>query len=185
VLPLLPVAARRALHEFSLLVAKVGGKAVDLRLGEEGNFLIRPETQKPAHPAFKLAQLVIIERVVEREHRHPVADRAKALGRRNADLLRRAVGRDKLGKARLEGKKITPERVILGIRNDRRILRIIGFIMRADGGREPLMFGLRFSYRQFRNIRHNYPLIRLRAAARASSVTLAPDSIRAISSLRA
>ncbi len=76
-----PVAAGGALDQHPALVAQVGRKAVDLRLGGEGERLLVGQAQETAHAGHELLHLGFREGVAEREHGDAVLDRGE-LGRR-------------------------------------------------------------------------------------------------------
>ena len=113
----------------------------------------------------------------------------KALNRGGADPFRRAVISLQVGKARLNIQIALAQRVIFGIGDDGCIVLIIGGIMGGNltGQRVKLVgrlgagqIGDRLSAAHLASASSNLP-----AAARASDVTFAPDSIRATSSRRA
>src|SRR3954471_4839066 len=113
--------------------------------------------------------------------------------------MARAVLPNQLWKARLDSPIALAQSVVFGIRNGRCIVEIIAAIVRGDFAGEPFEFrgGFRFRKRVHRLLRWTFHArlrsffgggaassSRRRAAARASSVTAAPDNIRAISSTR-
>ena len=75
--------------------------------------------------------------------------------------------------------------IIFGVGDRRVIFLIVSGIVGSDFGRQPLQFRSHW-VRQFRDIGRHCAIsaIRLSAAAQASSVILAPASMRAISSRR-
>ena len=91
VLALGAVAAGRGGDEFAALVAQRHRQPVDLRLGGKIDPLVVAELEEAADAADEFEHVFFGERVVERQHRHRVADFLEAPGRRRADLLRRRV----------------------------------------------------------------------------------------------
>ena len=94
VLALEAVAARRRLNEFAVLVAQAAGEPVDLGLGDHRQRRVRGHSEKAPHAGAKFLDLLIVEDVAERKHRHGVADLGELLRRRRADL---AIGRVRVG----------------------------------------------------------------------------------------
>ena len=94
VLALAAVAAGGAVDEFPGLVGEIDGKAVDLGFRDERKRGIGREPEKAAGALVPFMEVGRVERVVEREHRHGVAQFGKAAGRGCADALARAVGAD-------------------------------------------------------------------------------------------
>src|SRR5205085_5793983 len=85
------------------------------------------------------------------------------------------------------------QRVVFGVGDLRRILGVVAPVVMRDFGSEAGEFGLRLLFGQeldrtvgeTDHVSHAPPpAIRLAAAARASAVTILPDSMRAISSCR-
>ena len=121
-----------------------------------------------------------------------MGDLGKAGGRRRADPARRAVGADQLRKARLDRIVAPAQLVIGGVADLGRILGVIQLVVMRDLGGEAGQFALRLllgqqfdrTRRDLRGCHGRAPAIRLAAAARASAVTMLPDSMRAISSCR-
>ena len=83
------------------------------------------------------------EGVAEREHRHGVAHLAEGRDRRGADARGRAVGAHERGKARLDGRVALAQRVVVGVGDLRRVLRVVELVVVRDLAREPLELGLR------------------------------------------
>src|SRR5215472_1533021 len=116
---------------------------------------------------------------------------------RGADPSRRAVGANEIGKARLDRLVALTQRVIIGVGNLRRVFLMIELVVMCDLGGERLELGLRLGRGQSLDRSALVPLRlgagraharapakRLAAAARASAVIAAPESMRAISSRR-
>ena len=84
-----------------------------------------------------------VEGVVERQHRHGVcATLAKAVGRRRADPLARAVRAHQLGEARLDGLVAPAQRVVVGVADLRRVLLVVEPSWCGDLLGQPLELGL-------------------------------------------
>ena len=131
------VAARRAGDELAFLVAQRHRQAVDLRLGGECDLLVLRQTQKAADAADEIDDVFFGKGIVERQHRHRVADLGESRRGRRADPLRQAFQRAQLRKARLDRVVALAQRVIGRIRNGRRILLIIAAVMLGDFGLQP------------------------------------------------
>jgi hypothetical protein len=131
-----PVAARRALREAAVDVGEVHGEPVDLQLARVVDALA-PECL--ADPLIERAQLLLAERVPERQHRCRVAHRREALGRRHADALRRRVGIDELGLLGLEAHELAQERVVLLVADRRRVEDVVLVVRLLD--RRPQLSG--------------------------------------------
>ena len=135
----LAVAARRRLHQIAALVAQAQRQPVDLGLGGEVQHTV--VAQILADALKEIDHIAILERILEAEHRNRVAQLGKALGQRAANLAGRAVGHREVGKPRLEGDQAALERVIVGIRDLRRVVAVIGDIGSFDGARQLVPFG--------------------------------------------
>src|SRR5262249_34865687 len=142
-----------------------------------------------------------VEDVAERKHRHPMRDLAERLHGRGTDTHRRAILAHELWKPRLD--RIVPraQGIVVRIRDFRRGVLVIERIVVGDLAGE--IFELRGGFRLVQAFDRDYvrrrrrPLaarrlelahadlvIRRSAAALASSVTVWPASMRAISSRR-
>ena len=92
--PTRPSPAGRRHGEDPVLVGQGARDAVDLELADERR---SRAGEPPVDACAPRPELVLGERVVQREHRGAVRDRAEQLGRRGADALGRRVRRDELG----------------------------------------------------------------------------------------
>ena len=185
----LTVAACGAEDEFACVVVHRRREAVDLGLAVEHHRLVLAEIEEAPDPALELGEIVVVERVAEREHGPAVADLGEARCRRCAHALARAVGALQIGEARLDGLVAPPQGVVLGVAQLGRGLGVIELVVAPDLLRQALQLALRLIRREFLRWRpvaaHRLPRAsRLPAAARASSVICAPESMRAISSRR-
>ncbi len=145
VLALGAVAARRRGDEFAFLVTQRHREPVDLRLGAEIDPVVVTELEEAADAADEVEHVFLGKRVVERQHRHRVADLPEFAGRRRADLLRRRGAGDEIGKPRLDGIEALAQRVIFGVGNLRRVFLIVSPVVTLDLERQPLVLdpGLR------------------------------------------
>ena len=142
----------------------------------------------------KRVDVVVRKRIVEREHRHRVPHLGEAPGRRDADLQRQAFQRAQVGKALLDRAVALAQRVVLGVRDRRRVVLVVALVVLADLGMQPRVLGLGLLFgevvdgdlrdRHAPATAHPAALISRSAAVRASSVISAPASMRAISSRR-
>ncbi len=142
VLAFAAVAARRAGHQHAVFVAQRHRQAVDLRLGAEGDLFVLRQPQEAADAADEIDDVFFGERIVERQHRHRVADFGKARRRRRADPLGQALQRAQLRKARFDRAVALAQRVIVGIGNARRVVLVIAPVVRGDFRLKPRVLGL-------------------------------------------
>jgi hypothetical protein len=82
--------------------------------------------------SVELAEFVRRHGVVERQHRQAVPHRGEPLGRRGADALRRRRRAAQYRVALLELDQLAEQRVVLGIRDRRRVFHIVALIVRGD-----------------------------------------------------
>ena len=141
VLALIAVAASRRLHKLAVLVAQRDGEAVDLRFGGDIHRLIFMQIEEAADAAHEVARILLRETVGERQHGYRVAQLAEFLGRTGADAARWRVFSDQIGKARLDRLVALTQGIILGIRDQRRILLVIGSVVLRDLGGKCGQFG--------------------------------------------
>ncbi len=124
-----PVTAGRALDKPAALVAEGDREAVDLELrdvAEVRRVLRRRRQPEPAPDAgVERPQLVVTERVAERQHRAAVADLVECRADRPAHALGRRIRRDQLRMGGLQGDELPEQRVVLGVRKLRVVLLVI------------------------------------------------------------
>ena len=142
VLALGAVAAGGGGDEFAALVAQRHREPVDLRLGGEIDLVVIGKLQKAPDAADEIEHVFFGKRVVERQHRHRMADFLESPRRRRADLLRRRVARDEFGKSRLDGVEALAQRIVFGVGDLRRVVLIIGLVVPLDLERQPLVLDL-------------------------------------------
>jgi hypothetical protein len=86
VLAFAAVAAGGGGDEVAVLVTQRHRQPVDLRLSAEDDFLVVRKLEEAADAGNEIDDVLIRERVVERQHRHRVADFLEAAGGRRADF---------------------------------------------------------------------------------------------------
>ncbi len=143
------VTSRCGVNQSAVFIPKRQRQTVDLRL--RGNCQ-RPhqriELQKPAHAADEVPDVVIVEGIVQRQHRHPVSNLAET-GRRGRPYLGRGtVFKNEIGKPGLDGRVPPAQRVIVRIRDHRGIFLVIAAVMLGDFRRQPFQLDLCFLLRQ-------------------------------------
>ena len=182
------VAARRTEHEPAVLVAERDRQPVDLGLGHDFDGLVLSKAEKAANPRVEIRHLARVEGVAQRQHGCRMGDFRESGRGRGPDPAGRAVVAHQIGKACLERVVAPAQRVVFGVAHLGRVAAMIAFVVMGDFTRQPLEFRRRRVGRQLgRVLRAGHgavPVIRLSAAARASSVTVMPASMRAISSRR-
>ena len=99
----------------AVLVGHDDRQPVDLQLADELSSL----ADDPLDPPAPRLELFPGERVVERQHRGPVADRREKFGGSSTHPLSWAVRRDELGKLRLQPLELPDEPVVLRVGDDR------------------------------------------------------------------
>jgi hypothetical protein len=107
-----PVAARARQHEFSLLVAQAYRGSVEFRLRG-----VRDAVALQGLPAAPVpfADLLFVESVVDRRHRHAVPDLAEAAHHLRPYALRRRIGGSQLGMFLLELDQLAKQPVVLRV----------------------------------------------------------------------
>ena len=137
----LAVAARQRLDQPAPLVAQRAGQPVDLGLGGEHDRLVLRQVQEPPHPPDEIAHLLVVERIVEAEHRPRMRHFGQVSGGRRADLHARRIGADELRKRRLDRRVAPHQRVVIGVGNLRRVVGVIEPVVMRDLRREPFELG--------------------------------------------
>ena len=179
----------------AVLVAQRHRQTVDFGLADDLHRLVFIEAEEAAHPGDELDHVAVVEGVAERQHRPGMGDLPEAGGRRSADLFRRAVAARQVGEGGLDGLQAAAQRVVVGVGDPGCVVLVISLVVGGDFLSQGVQFSRRFQRRQRVNgdtggdagvigVHGPAPSSRLSAAARASSVILAPASMRAISSLR-
>ena len=125
------VAARRAGRQDAVLVSEADRKAVKLGLDRILHVL---RLQCFAHSAVESNDRVVLERIVERQHRRSVRDLGEISPWCGADALGRGVGSDELRILLLEFLQFAEQAVVLGVRNQRTVEHVIMVIVLFDVG---------------------------------------------------
>ena len=123
------VAARRCVTQMTVFVEQRNRHAVDLRLDDDRDFLVR---QQPLEPPIKIRDLFFRIGVVETQHRDAMRDLAECFQRLIADLLRRRIRRRQLRELLFEILQLAVKRVVLAIADRRRRLLVIAAVMSLD-----------------------------------------------------
>ena len=126
------VAARCGAHQAAILVADRHGKAVDLRLGGKGDRVIRKAAEEAIDAGDEILDVFLREGIVERQHRSCVNDRREGFGRCRANSPRWAVGANQSREPGLDGIVAPLQRIVVRIRNLRRVLAVIKRVVARD-----------------------------------------------------
>ena len=140
--PIVPSPRVAPMREFAVLVAQVGGEAVDLGLDIELDLRLVLAAQEAADAADEVGHVLAVEGVVEREHRVQVLDLGEAGSRLGADARARRIGALQAGEQRLDRAVALDQRVILRVADLRRVLLVIERVVVGDFLGEPLQLGL-------------------------------------------
>jgi hypothetical protein len=133
------------MDERALLVAQRQREPVDLRLGGEGDLALVLAAEEAAHARDEIGDVLVGERVAERQHRHAMPDLGEFRGWPGADLVAQGLAALQVGKALLERDQPAALRVIGGVVDDRRIVLEIGTVGLRDLGRQRLVLGARLA----------------------------------------
>ncbi len=147
VLSFISVPARGCFDEHAIIVPKRNRQSVDFGLGGDLKRRLRAYLEKPPHPGDEFDDLIVGERIAERQHGDAVPDLAELLERRGPDLRRRAFRAGQVREALLDRFKAQPQCIVVGVRNDRRVLLVIEPVVLSDFLGEPfrLRLGLRLA----------------------------------------
>ena len=118
----------------AVLVGERDAQAVDLQLGDVGDRRRRRAPAAPSRDALvEGAQLLLVVRVVEAEHRHEVLDRREALDRPPADALRRRIGGDEIRMLRLEPLELVQQPIELLVGDLGIVVDVVALFVMPDG----------------------------------------------------
>ncbi len=156
-------------NQFAVFVAQRQRQAVDLRFGNQRRNMLGIELEKAPDAIDELGHILIAERIAERKHGNGMLHLRKAARRRGADLLRRRIRRDEIGKLRLDGLQPLAQRVIGGIRDGRRILLVVALVVRLELQRKPHVLDLGLGLGEFGDVDEAPSLILLILLAIGSS----------------
>ena len=160
-------------HVAAALIAQGHRQPVNLRFRHDTQVLVVAKAQKPSHPGKEIRHIGFVEGVPQREHRHPVGNGRKTAGRGRAHATRRAVVTDEIGELRLKVVKTSPQRIIGGIVDLRRIVDMVEPVVAADLPYEIIDLLLRLVSRHAISIR-----IRVIRPTNRVPVTIPPQSHR-------
>jgi hypothetical protein len=137
-----PVAAGQREDKPPVFVAQRAGQSVDLGLRGQRHRLGVVEPQEATDPREEFDHFVIGKGVFEAHHRPRVRDLGEMLGRCRTDLPARRIGADQVREGGLDRHILANQRVIIRIRNLRRILGVVQPVMPRDLiGKESEPFG--------------------------------------------
>src|SRR4029077_1100214 len=120
------IAASRALRELSVDVGEIDREAVDLELADVPDVVT---AERLTDALIECADLGLVERVGQAEHRVRVLDRRESVRRWRADPLGRRLRRDELRVLRLEGLELAHERVVREV-VERRLIEDVVLVIR-------------------------------------------------------
>ena len=147
------------------------------------------QRQKLPNTQDKVVNIFSVKRIAERQHGHTMSNLGKSLHGRGPDAFRGTVIAYQIGKACFDITIALPQGVIVTVGNVRRIFLVISCVMDGNFLCQSVQFFGRLFARQLRDrfgaAHRASASSNLPAAARASGVMLAPDSMRATSSRRA
>ncbi len=149
VLALEAVAAGGGFDQLPVLVAQRHREPVDLRLGGERDRLVLLEIEEAADARDEIGDLLGVERVLQRQHRHRVAHLGEAARRRGADLARQALQRAQVRERFLDRLVAAAQRVVFRVRHRRRVLLVVGCVVLRDFGLKARVLGLGLLLGQF------------------------------------
>ncbi len=136
------VAAGRGAHQLAILVAQRQRQPVDLRLGDQRRDFIGIELEEAPDTLDELGDIFVAEGIAERQHGNDMLHLGEPARGRGADLLRRRVLADEIGKFRLDRFQPLTQRIIGRIRYGRRILLVIALVVALDLQRQPHVLDL-------------------------------------------
>ena len=123
-----PVAAGGGAHQAPVAVRQAHRQAVDLELADVRD-LVAGDGPDPLVPG---PDLLLLERVLEAEHRPAVLDLDELAARLAAHPLRRRVRRDQVGVLGLEPGQLPVQRVVLGVGELRSVEDVVEVLVPAD-----------------------------------------------------
>jgi len=133
------VAARGARHQHAVLVGEAHRGAIDLEL--LGVRALRILADEPGEARLPLAQLVVVERVPQRDHGEEVSVLGELTLRRSANALRGRVERAELGVLLLEVAQLAIHAIVLEIGDLRTVEHVV--LVRRALERAPKLGGAR------------------------------------------
>ncbi len=141
VLALGAVTAGGAAGEATVFVGQVDRQAVDLGLPHEAQHGVGRQAQEPAGAGAELGKFVAVHGVVERQHRHAVAQLGEPGLRRGPHPARRRVRADQVREVGLDRGVAAAQGVVFGVGDFRRVLLVVGAVVMRDLPGQALEFG--------------------------------------------
>ena len=126
------VATCRALHEHTVLVTQRRRQPVDLRFRREGDVEVLVALEEPPAAIEEVDHVLVRIGLGEAEHRHGMAHLGEAFRRRRADPERRRILANQGREPVLDGEVAAAQRVIVGVRDRRRVLGVVAPVMFGD-----------------------------------------------------
>ncbi len=128
------VAAGRTLHQQAVLVAQADRDAVVLQLGAVAQLRARQAFlgEPFAHATIECQHLVVVESVVQRQHRQRMAHRGEGPRDRAADALGRGIGNLQPGLGALERLQFAKQPVVLGVGHARRVEHVVLVVVAGE-----------------------------------------------------
>src|SRR5215210_201920 len=128
------VASRRAAREDTVLVGERDREPVDLRLRDVADLAPGDveALELALHALRPGAELVLVPRVGEREHRLVVGDLLELVERLAADALRRRVRREQLGMIFFDPSQLAQQVVVVGVGDLRVVEDVVAVVVVGD-----------------------------------------------------
>jgi hypothetical protein len=124
------IAARGRLHQAPRLVAETDRQPVELRFRRVLDLL---DVFEPlAHAAVESDHVLVLEGVVERQHRPRVHDLLQLVDGRRADALSRRIGRDEIRILFFERLELAQQPVVFGVGNFRVVEHVVAIVVMLD-----------------------------------------------------
>ena len=144
ILPDMPVPPRGRLDQLSVLVAQGKRDAVYLGFCTEGNRSIAIQTQESARSLDKIAHIIAVEGVLQREKRPPVLDGGKSPPGTGTYRACRRIRAREVRKPALQGLDLLPEPVIFSVADLRIVAVVIRLVVAANLVGKPRVLNPRF-----------------------------------------
>ncbi len=128
------VSARRRLHEQTPFITQADRQSVIFRFGCPDQLSGRQtrSAQPLAYALIEGAHFGLVQRIAQREHRHPVPDRRKGAGRCAGYPLRRRIGRNQPGMITLDLLQFAKQPIVFGIGHAGRIEHVVFVVEPCD-----------------------------------------------------
>ena len=146
------VAARGTAHEAAVLVGQVDRQSIDLRFGDKRQLRACRQPDKASRAGTELAELFRAHCIVERQHRHAMADFCETALRRATHAVGWRVLADQMRKAGLDRGIALAQRVVGRVGDLRRVLLVVQLVVMRDLPRELREFSRGVLFRQVAHI---------------------------------